>query len=176
MPQELEIIRASEFIRMGADGHFDLAASKAALAVLVGACRTRGIDQAMLDLRQLEPRLKPRFTPADLAELVRTFTDSGFGPHQRLAILYRSDPHHRARLFAFLSSLHGWPVHAFGDFEHAVLWLSKSPEQQSRHAGVAGGKRVPIRFGRSCEKQHTNLFGLAPTLGKRIERSVRTHR
>ena len=35
MPQELQIIRASEFIRMGAQGHFDLAASKAALAELI---------------------------------------------------------------------------------------------------------------------------------------------
>ena len=30
VPLELQIIRASEFIRLGAQGHFDLAASKAA--------------------------------------------------------------------------------------------------------------------------------------------------
>jgi hypothetical protein len=32
MPQEIQITRSSEFIRFGAHGHFDLAASKAALA------------------------------------------------------------------------------------------------------------------------------------------------
>ena len=52
MPQELQIIRASEFVRMGAHGHFDLAASKAALAELAAACRKRGIHQAMMDLRR----------------------------------------------------------------------------------------------------------------------------
>jgi hypothetical protein len=44
MPQELQIIRASEFVRFGAQGHFDLAASKAALAELASVCRKRGID------------------------------------------------------------------------------------------------------------------------------------
>ena len=53
MPLELHIIRASEFIRISAHGHFDLAASKAALAELVRGCRKRGINQAMVDLRAL---------------------------------------------------------------------------------------------------------------------------
>jgi hypothetical protein len=44
MPQELQIIRASEFIRLSAQGHFDLAASKAALAELAGVCRKQRID------------------------------------------------------------------------------------------------------------------------------------
>src|SRR5262249_28153841 len=124
MPQELQIIRASEFIRIGPKGHFDLAASKAALAELVSACRKRGIDHAMMDLRSLHPGPKPVFTPADLAELVRTFPEAGFTQRQKLAILYRSDPHRRARLFAFLSTMHGWAVRAFGIIEEVLHWLS----------------------------------------------------
>jgi hypothetical protein len=59
MPQDLQIIRASEFVRFGAHGHFNLAVSKAALAVVAVACRKRGIDQAMMDLRALRPGLEP---------------------------------------------------------------------------------------------------------------------
>ena len=44
MPLELHIIRASEFIRISAHGHFDLAASKAALAELVRGCRKQRMD------------------------------------------------------------------------------------------------------------------------------------
>ena len=117
MPLELQIIRAHEFVRLGAHGHFDLAASKAALAEMAAACRKRGIHQALLDLRALHPGPKPVFSPADLIELVNTFREVGFTHEQRLAILYHSDPHHRARLFAFLSIVRGWNVQAFGDFE-----------------------------------------------------------
>lgn len=146
MPQELQIIRASEFIRIGPRGHFDLAASKAALAELVSACRKRGIDHAMMDLRSLHPGPKPVFTPADLAELVRTFPEAGFTQRQKLAILYRSDPHRRARLFAFLSTMHGWAVRAFGDFEEALLWLSEGREPGPDDKPSTGGSQIPVRF------------------------------
>ena len=132
---------------MGAQGHFDLAASKEALAQLVAACRKRGIAQAMMDLRALRPGPKPVYTPADLAELVGTFRKVGFTSHQRLAILYGSDPHRRARLFAFLSALHGWDVRAFGDFEEALLWLSAHQQAGARRRRRSPGeKTVPVRF------------------------------
>src|SRR5262249_61086491 len=102
----------------------DPPASKGALAELVSQCRKRGIDQAMMDLRALQPGPKPVFTPADLAELVRAFPEAGFTHRQKLAILYRSDPHRRARLFAFLSTMHGWAVRAFGIIEEVLHWLS----------------------------------------------------
>ena len=146
MPQELQIIRACEFIRFGAHGHFDLAASKTALAEVAAACRKRGIAQAMMDLRALHPGPKPVFSPADLAVLVSTFRAVGFTHHERLAILYHSDPHHRARLFAFLSTIHGWNVRAFGDFEKALLWLSSGEETGPRRRVSPGEKSVPVRF------------------------------
>lgn len=128
MPLELQIIRASEFIRLGAHGHFDLAASKTALAVIARACRKRGMHQALMDLRALRPGPKPVFSREDLVELVNTFCKTDFTREHRLAVLYRTDPHHRARLFAFLSVLHGWTVRAFDDFEKALSWLSSGPE------------------------------------------------
>jgi len=145
MPLELHIIRAHEFIQMGAHGHFDLAASKVALAGLARACRKRNVNQALLDLRALRPGPKPVFSPGDLAELVNTFREVGFTHRQRLAVLYHSDPHHRARLFAFLSTMHGWHVKAFGDFEQAFLWLSADLAAETKRARSSGEKQIPLR-------------------------------
>jgi hypothetical protein len=123
MPLDLQIIRASEFIRLGAKGRVDLKASREILAQIARACRKRGVDRALIDVRALQPGPRPTFSIQELAGLVSTFHDIGFRREQRLAVLYSSDPHHRARLFAFLSSLHGWQVRAFGDFEETITWL-----------------------------------------------------
>lgn len=145
MPLELQIIRAAEFIRLGAQGYFDLAASKAALAHLAGACHKRGIGRALMDLRELQPGPKPVFSPADLVALVNTFREIGFTKRQRLAVLYRTDPHRRARLFAFISTLRGWHVRAFSDFEQALAWLSGDLEAEFKPARSATAKSVPVR-------------------------------
>jgi hypothetical protein len=145
MPIELEIIRAREFIRLGAHGHFDLKASKAVLAVLAGACRKRGINQALLDLRALRPGPKPVFSPADLVSLVNTFREVGFTRAQRVAVLYSSDPHHRARLFAFISNLQGWSVQAFESFEEAVDWLSSGEESNMEIGSKPAAQEIPVR-------------------------------
>ncbi|HWI59897.1 MAG TPA: hypothetical protein VNZ22_21890 [Bacillota bacterium] len=125
---ELQIIRASEFIRAGAQGRPDPRASKAALAELAGACRRRGIDRALLDLRELQFEPAPVFKPTELAALVDTFHELGFSREQRLAVLYAADPHHGARLFAFISAQHGWNVKAFSNFEAALGWLALTEE------------------------------------------------
>jgi hypothetical protein len=141
MPVELEIIRASEFIRLGPEGHFDLAVSKKLLAELVTACRKRNINRAMMDLRALQPGPKPVFTPTDLATLVNTFRELGFTHDQKLAVLYGSDPHHRAKLFAFIGTLRGWNVAAFGSFEEAIIWLSQ--DEQTPHQ--PGEEIIPLK-------------------------------
>jgi hypothetical protein len=125
MALELQIIRASEFVRLGARDRLDFKASKEALQQLAQACRKRGVDRALLDLRELPIPPKPLFTPQELAALVETFREVGFARQQRLAVLYRSDPHHGARLFAFISSMRGWQVRAFEAFEESLLWLSE---------------------------------------------------
>jgi formylglycine-generating enzyme len=145
MPMELQIIRAREFIRLGAHGHFDLKASKAVLAQLAGACWKRGINQALVDLRALHPGPKPVFSPKDLIALVNTFHEIGFTQQQRLAVLYRSDPHLRARLFAFIATVRGWKVQAFDDFEAAVAWLAGAGEPTAETEVTPRAKKVPVR-------------------------------
>jgi hypothetical protein len=143
MPLELQIIRASEFIRLGAQGQLDLSASREILRQLAGACRRRGIDQALLDLRDVHPGATPMLTREDLASLVNTFREMGFSRRQRLAVLYASDPHHRARLFAFMTTLHGWNVKASESFEEALLWLSQGAKAEGRKE--AGKQKIPVR-------------------------------
>ena len=146
MPMELQIIRASEFIRLGPRGHFDLKASKAVLAQLARACCQRGIRRALLDLRALHPGPRPVFSPNDLVMLVSTFRQAGFTRQQRLAVLYGSDPHHRARLFAFIAKLRGWSVQAFDDYEQAVLWLSHTDEAPGEIEPTPQPRPVAVRL------------------------------
>jgi hypothetical protein len=141
---ELQIIRAQEFIRLGAHGRLDMKISKALLANLAGACRKRGINQALLDLRALQPKPKPIFTPDDLVKLVKTFREIGFTHAQRLAVLYDSDLHNRARLFAFIARLRGWHVQAFGEFEPAIHWLSSGEEPKVENELPASAKKIPL--------------------------------
>jgi hypothetical protein len=124
MPLELQIIRAGEFIRVGPQERLDFEASRAMLRELAGACRRRGLDRALLDLRGLYIGETPILTPDELASLVNVFREAGFSRAQRLALLYSKDPHRGARLFAFISTLRGWKVRAFPDFESALNWLA----------------------------------------------------
>src|SRR5215472_16661225 len=142
MPVELQVISANEFVRLDATSHLDLAASKEALQTLAHACRKRGLDCAMLDLRSLPVPPKPHFTPTELAALVRTFHEAGFTKQQRLAILYNLDVYGGVRNFAFISRLRGLRVQAFTDFEAALQWLSG--EQLSRPESRAGEVAVPV--------------------------------
>ena len=144
---ELQIIRAQEFIRLGARGRIDLKASKEILAELAAACWKRGINQALLDLRALQVGPKPVFSPHDLAVLVNTFREIGFTHRQRLAVLYSADPHRRVRLFSFMATLHGWNVRPFDSFEKAVAWLSGAETDYAEAEPDATTKaiKVPVR-------------------------------
>jgi hypothetical protein len=143
MPLELQIIRAREFIRLGVDGHLDLASSCEMLRQLARACRLRGIDQALLDVREVHPGATPMLTADDLASLVNTFREVGFSNQQRLALLYSDDPHCRARMFASMSTQHGWNVKASEDFEETLLWLSEGQGEEVRKE--AGEQEIPLR-------------------------------
>jgi hypothetical protein len=145
MPLELQVIRASDFVRLSAEGHFDLAASKAVLAELAGACHKRGIGRAMLDLRALHFGPTPVFSPTDLAKLVATFREIGFTHAEKLAVLYSSDPFHRARMFAFISKLRGWQVAAFGNFEEALVWLSAEGENSNARQPESDEVPIPLK-------------------------------
>ena len=162
MPLELQIIRAAEFLRMGGEGEFDMVASCAVLAELAKACRLRGMDRALLDVRQATAPL----APTELAALVNTFREIGFTQNQRLAILHSGDPHRRARMFALISRMRGWKVRAFGDFEQAMAWLSSEKEQTPKVHGPT--KHLPAADG-GIELKHTqqHFVGVIPAPKRR---------
>jgi hypothetical protein len=139
---ELHVIRANEFIRLDVRERLDFEASKQVLRGLVLACRKRGIERALLDLRGLLPSRKPNFTPPQLAGLVTTFREAGFSRQQRLAILYHPDVHVGVRTFAFVNRLRGLQVQPFTEFEEAMKWLSSEPKNKVEHQ--EGEVSIPI--------------------------------
>lgn len=159
MPVELQVIQASEFVRLDGDEHLNFEESKRALQSLAQACRKRGLDRALLDLRRLPVPDQPLFTPTQLAALVDTFRAAGFGRQQRLAVLYRSDPHGGARTFAFIGRIRGWQVRAFDDFEAAVQWLSDATTR--RHRQRENEIPIPITK-RAGSKLAVNFSGPRP--------------
>jgi hypothetical protein len=141
MPFELQIIRANEFVRLDPQRHLDFHGSREALYAIARACRKRGINRAILDLRSLPVPLRPLFNRDELTALVETFRDAGFTRSHRLAVLYRADPHRGVRKFAFISTLRGWHVRAFSDFEKAVAWLSS----EDRAELPSDARPIPVR-------------------------------
>ena len=150
MPLELQVIRASEFIRLDPGSRVDFEASRNVLRSLAQACRKRGLDRAMMDLRSLPVPPRPILTASELAALVLTFQEAGFTKKQRLALLYHSDIHGGVRNFAFISRMRGLKVQAFTDFEAAFQWLSEDAESPAE--GEKGEVAVPIKT-RSGVKQ-----------------------
>jgi hypothetical protein len=138
-PMELQVIRFAEFVRLDAHGRLDMAASRAVLSRVADICRKRACPRALLDGRDMQAEL----TPSELAALVREFAEMGFTRHQRLALLHRGGPHHRAALFVLIGRLHGWKLQAFGDFEEALDWLSTGPEIGAR--SQTSGEQIPLR-------------------------------
>src|SRR4051812_30145047 len=120
MPLELQIIRAREFLRLGAQGAFDFTSTREVLKTLADACQKRGIERALVDVRGSTSNL----TPGELAELVSAFREVGFSPRLRLAVLHTGNQEYRAKLFASISAMRGWTVSAFEEFEAALDWLS----------------------------------------------------
>lgn len=162
MPITLEIIRASEFIRVDATEHLDFEASKNVLQALALACRKRGLDRAMLDLRAIPIPAKPQFTPMQLSALVGAFRDAGFSRRNRLAVLFRKDVHGGVRTFALLSKLRGLQVEGFDDFEHALQWLSEGVAEE--HRGV------PVRIEKRETKKRLEVLSAATHGAARVQR------
>jgi len=160
MPMELQVIRASEFVRWDAHKHLNFEASKQALRELAVASRKRGLSCAMVDLRPVPSAPKPIFTPDELAALVRTFREAGFTRDQRLAVLYDEDPFGGVRNFAFFGRLRGLQVQAFTRFEPALSWLSELPESWTESS--RGEVPIPVirRAGRA--KNPRSLLKRAP--------------
>jgi len=169
MPLELQVIKASEFVRLDPHENLDFEASKQALQTLAHACKKRGLACALLDLRAVPVPDRRLFTPNELAALVSTFREAGFTRHQRLAILYSHDIYGGIRSFAFISRLRGLKVQPFTDFEKALTWLSDAEEIQA--PARTTGNTVQIKA-RAVSKQQLRPLTATGTGDTRIIRKV----
>jgi len=148
MPIELQVIRAIDFVRLDADEHVNFEESKKVLQELALTCRMRGLDRAMMDIRDIPIPDKPRFTDAELAALVSAFREAGFSQRQRLAIVYRQDVYGRVRNFTFFSRMRGLHVQGFHEFEEAMLWLWQGADNLELRDGI----KVPILHGNATKR------------------------
>src|SRR6185503_12889103 len=98
------------------------------LKTLADACRKRGIERAMLDVRGATSNL----TPKDLAELVNAFGKAAASRRMRLAILHTGDQNYRSRLFAFFSAMRGRKARAVENFEEGLEWLSTEDDSDAK--------------------------------------------
>lgn len=170
MPLELQVISAKEFVCLDADEHLAFDASKAALQGLAEACRKRGLDRAMLDLRGLPVLPRPHFSAAELAALVGAFRDAGFTRQQRLAIVYDHDIHSIIRNFAFFSKMRGMQVQAFNQFEKAVYWLSHEENPDELHLGIP----IPIAKREAKKRPSDVTLGIPhPHVHRTVRRAIK---
>src|SRR3954452_16451252 len=125
MPFSLFVVCAGEFLRAGVQGRPDLASSKRALADLIASMMGRGVDRALLDVREVS---RTAFSTTEIFELAKTFHEVAYRETDRLAVLHRTDRLSQADFFAMCAVQRGWNVCAFDVFEEAFNWLSSSEE------------------------------------------------
>lgn len=142
MPVDLQIIRACEFVRVGAQGEFDFERTREVLEILAAACRRRGVERALMDVRGATSNL----TPKDLAGLVSAFGRAANSKRLRLAIVHTGRQNYRAKLFVFFGAIRGLKARACEDFEEALMWLSaEDGAVTAADAAKAPNHAVPIR-------------------------------
>jgi hypothetical protein len=139
MPIDIEIIRASEFIRLGTHGKFDFESTRAVLLKMTDACGKRRIERALIDIRDASSTL----TREDLVALAKVFGESVVSKRLRVAILHKNEQGGRAKLFAFLNAIQGRYMRAFETFEKALFWLSTEKDSDTQFD--ASAQAVPIQ-------------------------------
>jgi hypothetical protein len=97
MPFNLQIIRASDFVRLNGKGEYDQEETRRALTGIAMTCVGSGIHCALIDTREARSDMQMN----DLYELAQTFKEMGFQKDHRLAIPHRSRSGVRVEFFAF---------------------------------------------------------------------------
>jgi hypothetical protein len=119
MPTDLQIVRTSDFARLGAHGQLDFEKSRRALADVAKACIEKGLHHALLDVRDIYGELSTR----ELYRLAEAFAEMGFAKTDCLAVLHPYSGK-RAEIFAAFAEERGMTVRAFESFEEAIEWFS----------------------------------------------------
>lgn len=122
MPYDIRIIRSREFLRLGAEGHFDLLSTRKLFCDAIWACVRGKIGRVLVDVRDATTDLTAAQLGA-LANVCREVSPPAEG--HKIAILNRPQhPFDRASFLAALAQGQGWNIAAFCEFEKAFEWLS----------------------------------------------------
>lgn len=136
MPFEVQMIKASEFLRLGVHGLIDLNASCDILQKIANACARRGICRALLDVRDVNSDL----SNDEVVALANSLGAMGFTKATRVAVLHGNDRDAQARLFAACAISRGWNLRPFFDYEEATDWLAIAEEaDELKGLGVGPG-------------------------------------
>lgn len=141
MPNQLQIVKARDFIRLHTNGTLDFEDTRKVLMQIAQAQLQGGIDRAVLDLRGSEGKL----TITDIYKLAMVFRDAGPHRDDRLALVVRHHKLDRADFFASLAATRGIFVAAFDSYEEAIDWLFSTEVYNPSLVSIpAPGERVRL--------------------------------
>jgi len=123
MPHDIRIIQSRDIVRLDADGHFDMPATRRMFSDLMWACVNSHIGRVMADLRDATAEI----TTSQIAGLANVCREVSPAPEEhKLALLVRPEVQcHRASLVAVLAKDQGWNIEVFAEFEPCFDWLNK---------------------------------------------------
>jgi hypothetical protein len=115
MHYDFRMIRGKDFLRLDAQGHFDMAATRNMLRDTIWACTQSKMGRVLLDIRDASTTL----TTAQMFQLAQVCQEvSPTTEEHRIAILNRpTDDLDRAETVANAAAEHGWNIAVFRDFE-----------------------------------------------------------
>jgi hypothetical protein len=120
MKTKYRVFPAKEFIKVTAEGSFDLEDSKKALKILVEKASLPGHFDILTDLREAECEL----SVADVFELTQWMVRHRPSFKSRIAVLVpRGDAFDKAGFLELCADNRGLRVHAFVDPSEAEEWL-----------------------------------------------------
>jgi hypothetical protein len=118
---DIRMISAKDFIRLDAEGKFDLAATQHMLRDAMWACFNSSVGRVLLDIREASADM----SVAQVVSLAAICGEimPGMKDH-KIAILNRpKDELDRAQILASMAAQHQWNIRAFREFEEAFDWL-----------------------------------------------------
>lgn len=122
MPYDIRVVRSCDFVRLDAQGHFDLEATRQVFSEILWACLRSKLGRVLLDVRDAAAEL----SAAQLGSVANVCRGLSTPPDEhRIAIL--TSPGQklaRASLLSQFAQDAGWNVAPFSDFEDAFEWLS----------------------------------------------------
>ena len=133
MHYDFRLIRGRDFLRLDAQGHFDMLETRRMLLDVMWTCARSGVGRVLLDVRDASTNLTAAqvLGLASICQEVSPTTDD-----HKIAILNRpSDDLDRAAILADAAEEHGWNIGVFREFEPMFKWIADDAERPPQSTG-----------------------------------------